>query len=87
MAVELRNALGVELGSDGSLPATVVFDYPSVAALADFLMYDVLGVGSRTDSSSAQTTVDVTRNARIDAIEDLSDEEVEQLLAMRSRGR
>lgn len=34
-AVELRNALGSEFGTD--LPATVTFDYPSVSDLASYL--------------------------------------------------
>ncbi len=34
-AAELRNALGSEFGTD--LPATVTFDYPSIAELASFL--------------------------------------------------
>jgi acyl carrier protein len=35
MAVELRNALSVYVRED--LPATLVFDYPTVESLADYL--------------------------------------------------
>nr|WRX36515.1 hypothetical protein [Cystobacterineae bacterium] len=42
MAVELRNALGRRVGA--SLPATLAFDYPTVDALTQWLLDDVLVV-------------------------------------------
>ncbi|MFE7132363.1 type I polyketide synthase [Streptomyces sp. NPDC057638] len=41
MAVELRNALGLATGL--RLVSTVVFDYPSVEALADFVVGELVG--------------------------------------------
>ncbi len=35
-AVELRNAISAEFGTD--LPATAIFDYPTLSALADHLI-------------------------------------------------
>ena len=43
MAVELRNLLGTALELSEPLPATLVFDYPTVVAVADFLAAEVLG--------------------------------------------
>ena len=41
MAVELRNRLGTGLGLARSLPATLVFDHPTVEALSTYLACDV----------------------------------------------
>ena len=43
MAVELRNLLGAGLGLDEALPATLVFDHPTVEALEEYLAKIVLG--------------------------------------------
>jgi len=42
MAVELRNLLG-SLEPGRPLPATLLFDYPSVGAVADYLGREILG--------------------------------------------
>ena len=43
MAVELRNVLKTDLALDGGLPATLVFDYPTVDGIAHYLAREVLG--------------------------------------------
>jgi hypothetical protein len=40
MAVELRNALGLATGQ--SLPATLLFEYPTLEALTDYLGKQIL---------------------------------------------
>jgi hypothetical protein len=86
MAVELRNALSWELELPQALPATLIFDYPNVEAIAEYLASQVLTldrVSSESQPADArQRTVGQSAEIRSVplSIEDLSDEEVERLL-------
>ncbi len=86
MAVELRNALSAELGLPRALPATLIFDYPNVEAIADYLVSRMLTVdqvsgesASPSDHGAAAGNLAGAEPAA-SSIEDLSDEEVEKLL-------
>ena len=75
MAVELRNAVGTALGRP--LPATLLFDYPSIAALADHLL-------GQLDVQQGQeaAAVPAARADAAQAVAELSESEAEaQLLA------
>jgi SAM-dependent methyltransferase len=75
MAVELRNALSWELELPQALPATLIFDYPNVEAIAEYLASQVLTLdGDSSESQPAEI------RPVLPSIEDLSDEEVERLL-------
>ncbi|MGD9832286.1 MAG: SDR family NAD(P)-dependent oxidoreductase [Piscinibacter sp.] len=80
MAVDLRNRLGAGLELSRSLPATLVFDHPTLQALADYLAQDVLGWAAPTDDSAGVAAADA-----VGAIDELSDEEIEQLFAKKLR--
>jgi acyl carrier protein len=73
MAVELRNHLARFAGT--ALPATLAFDYPTLDALADRLGV-LWSLGTMGASAKASMT-----SIEDDDLEDLSDEDVEALLA------
>jgi NADPH:quinone reductase-like Zn-dependent oxidoreductase/SAM-dependent methyltransferase/acyl carrier protein len=84
LAVELRNTLATALGQ--TLPATLLFDYPTIDALTDFILTDVLGLGDDTTPiTAASHTLPVAAAAQlVTTVEDLSDDEVERLIASRA---
>jgi acyl transferase domain-containing protein/NADPH:quinone reductase-like Zn-dependent oxidoreductase len=79
MAVELRNLLKSDLALDGGLPATLVFDYPTVDGIAHFLARDVLGLEAPPTTAAAEPAPATV----LSRVEDLSDEEVDRLLGER----
>jgi NAD(P)-dependent dehydrogenase (short-subunit alcohol dehydrogenase family)/acyl carrier protein len=81
LAIELRNALARSL--DRSLPATLLFDYPTLDALTGYVMCDVLELeGAAAPPAGLATPVDL-----VGSIEELADDEVDRLLAARAKGR
>ena len=83
MAVELRNLLRSDLELDQPLPATLVFDHPTVEAMTRYL-----GRESFASARTRPSRVKADAGDTLDRIENLSDEEVDRLLAaqMRSEG-
>ena len=77
-AVELRNILSSHLNLQRSLPATLVFDYPTINALTDHLAQDTFKI----ENSKAQSAAPSKSNMDlVQDIEGLSDEEVARLIS------
>jgi acyl carrier protein len=76
LAVELRNSLSSALELDHALPATLLFDYPSVDALTGFLARNVLRLDPEPPAETSHQSVD----ADLEQILALSDEEAAALL-------
>jgi len=86
LAVELRNLLSTALAL--RLPATLLFDYPTIDALTGHLFAEISRELS-TSRSAIELPI-VTSDSRatstiVDSIAELSDEEVERQLAARSK--
>lgn len=76
MAVELRNVLGKALNT--SLPATLLFDYPSLKAVSGFLAQKLEIAPASAESSSVTAQGNVDPLAKM---EQLSDEEIDRLFS------
>jgi acyl carrier protein len=75
-AVELRNMLGSALKLERNLPATLVFDYPTLNALTDYLAQNLLQTEHKKLVTKESTEADLVKD-----IENLSDEEVARMLS------
>jgi NADPH:quinone reductase-like Zn-dependent oxidoreductase/acyl carrier protein len=76
MAVELRNALSASLGRD--LPATMLFKFPTVDGIADYLAGEVLGIG--------QGAPQKVRSTSDEDLDDIGEEQLARLLAQELSG-
>ena len=81
MAIELRNLLGTALALSRPLPVTLVYDYPTVVAISDYLASEVIHLESQPLAASSILPTGAHDDGILDSIEDLSDEDVERRLA------
>jgi hypothetical protein len=70
--------LGSSLQLERSLPATLVFDYPTINALTDYLAQDILKMETKKseEKPAAAGKADLLKD-----LENLSDEEVTRMLS------
>jgi hypothetical protein len=85
MAVELRNLLGAGVELKRTLPATLVFDYPTVEALTGFLADQLLpttydGNGAEPQDQPVAIEPVAVKEIHLAELEELSDEEAEAML-------
>jgi len=79
LAVALRNRLASAL--DVNLPASLLFDFPTISDLLEHLASDVLGLDVSPEREEAQTSEAVRSQQSLEAeIVELSDIEAEDLL-------
>jgi len=75
LSIELRNALGLSINR--TLPATLLFNYPTLDALTEFLAREL---GAEVATKATAWKVKPNRKNLVDNIEALSDEEVDLML-------
>jgi acyl carrier protein len=80
MAVQLRNLLGKGLGLDRPLPATVMFDYPTIDTLAAYLLDRLITPASPGNAGVVPETARGGEALGADVVAAMSDAEIEALL-------
>jgi len=83
MAVDLRNGLANTIGHN--LPATLLFDYPTVNALAEYLSRSILGLEEAPEGAIRPSSGSGGSNV-LDEIENLDEDEIDRLLQQRGAG-
>ncbi|WP_083305302.1 type I polyketide synthase [Moorena producens] len=81
MAVELKNRLESSLGH--SIPSTVLFDYPTLEALVDYLGEDVLCYQLSVSSDSESQAVEQKADFSAGDLKEMSQDEIANLLAQK----
>ncbi len=84
MAVELRNRLRSGMAIRQVLPATLMFDYPTAAALAGYLTEVLFPATTHEETFDQPPDVALTDTAAraLDRLEQMPDEEVDRLMAI-----
>jgi hypothetical protein len=83
MAVQLRNQLSQALGLERALPASLMFDYPTIESLAEHLLTRVMPVEASDSQSEAEQPADRVSASRAADVAAMTDAEVETLLLER----
>ncbi len=83
MAVELRNALTAAVGQ--TLPPTLLFEYPTIASLAEFITGKVATAVGRDGNGVSVAPAETARPLARAEIQSLSQQEVDEALAAELR--
>jgi acyl carrier protein len=81
MAVQLRNEIGSGLGLDRSLPATLMFDHPTIDSLSTYL--SAILFTEERPTETLVTAVDPPPSIDSSVIAEMTDAEVELMLLER----
>jgi hypothetical protein len=81
LSIELRNALGIAVNR--TLPATLLFNYPTLYALTDFLFREL---GGAVVPGAADRKAKPVRKSLVEDIESLSDDDVNRMLGEKAMG-
>jgi acyl transferase domain-containing protein len=80
MAVELRNLLSASVGLRRTLPATLLFDHPTIDALVDYLATELPGMPTTPEVAPVASRAFDASGDALNRIEELSDDEVDRVL-------
>jgi myxalamid-type polyketide synthase MxaC len=80
MAIELRTRLQTSLGR--SLRATLIFDYPNIEGLVDYLAGEALQMGAPSAPLDTARRVDADIDALEEHLNEMSDEDLARLVAV-----
>ena len=86
MAVQLRNRLGSGLALDKPLPATLMFDHPTIDALAAYLLVKIDTPKTASIAVASAQSAGATESPQVlgaAAVGAMSDAEIEALLLSR----
>ena len=83
MAVQLRNQLGIGLGFEEPLPATLMFDRPTIEAIAADLLVRVTGGATSPTPATDATVVAAAEPVDVARVAAMTDAEIEALLLSR----
>lgn len=83
LSIEVRGRLEVEL--DCSLPATLLFDYPTVETLADYLSRSVLNLTPTSTTEAPNLLLDDDLMALLSGIDEIADTDIQQQFASSKR--
>ncbi len=78
MGLEIKKIIDVAIGKN--LPATMVFNYPTIDALSEYLLSDVLHLQNGLETKLEESEDENKEDDLIKEVEDLTEEEAEKLL-------